>query len=416
MEWAIRLPSLVASLASLGLVLHMAWRLSGSAFVMLLAGATLLFSQGFFGNHAATSGDYDALLTLLVTVYLFSLFWLLHQRKPAAAALIACGFVIAAACLTKGVAGLRARRWRGRLCADPQPLAQALPNPWVSIRRTGLRGDRRRLLCDARSGGVGLSERGHEQRAQRPICPRHERAHPSVRLLPDHAVRRLRLRPGVALPILAAALPWRQGKSAAFVIYADVAIVADLLLLSCGRTKIFWYLMPIYPILSVAFALSIQRLIQLAGRGPTWLSRPLIGAADIRHLVVGVAALGVLAYDTYDRVVLTPPVEDNAQAHYGQLFVDLSRLGRRDIRTVDAGVFNNDGLDDYSPQLRFYTLVWRGAGMDIRPADPNFPDAPAAGEVLVSCDPNRVAQVGALGAVIEATGDCVAVTASSAGA
>ena len=416
-EWAIRLPSLIAALASLGLVLRMAWRLSGSLPVMVLAGATLLFSQGFFGDHAAISGDYDALLTLLVTAYLFLLFWLLHRRKPSGGALMACGLIVAAACLTKGVAGLAPgagvavyvllrNRWR-RLFQTPWYLLAGLAcvavvAAYYAAREATAPGYLTAVMNNELSGRYVRGMSGH-------IQPFH---YYLTMLCKDFAFG-----PAFALPILAAALPWRRTKSASFLIYADVVIVVALLVLSFARTKIFWYLMPLYPILSVAFALAVQRLIQLAGRGPRWLSRPVVGGAQIRHLLVGLAAVGVLAYDAYDRVVRMPPLLDNPQAHYGQMFGVLSRMGRRDIRTVDAGVFNNDGLDDYAPQLRFYTLVWRGRGLDIQAADPNFPDAPEGDEVLVSCDPNRMAQVSGLGVTIEMTGDCVAVAAApSAGA
>jgi 4-amino-4-deoxy-L-arabinose transferase-like glycosyltransferase len=411
--WAIRLPSLVAALATLGLVLRMTWRLSGSLLVMALAGATLVFSQGFFGNHAASSGDYDSLLTLLVTGYLFLLFRLLHQRRPSGAAVMACGLIVAAACLTKGVAGLAPGagvavyvllrgRWR-RLFQTPWYLLAglacvAIVAAYYLAREASSSGYLTAVMNNELSGRYVRGMNGHI----RPF---------------DYYLTMLceqfAFGPAFALPILAAALPWRRTKSAAFVIYADIAIVAVLLVLSFGRTKIFWYLMPVYPILSVAFAVSIQRLVQLAGRGPRWVTRPLVGAADVRHLLVGLAALGVLAYDAYDRVVLTPPVLDNPQAHYGQMFAGLSHMGRRDIRTVDAGVFNNDGLNDYSPQLRFYTLVWRARGLDIRPADPNFPDAPEGDQVLMSCDPNRVGTVGALGVALMANSNCVAVAASA---
>jgi hypothetical protein len=110
------------------------------------------------------------------------------------------------------------------------------------------------------------------------------------------------------------------------------------------------------------------------------------------------------------KIVLLPPLENTPQARYGLVFAQLDALGLRHIRTLDAGVDNNDNLVDYTPQRYFYTLVWRQRGMDIREQDPDQPVALAPGEVLVTCDGRYLDWVRARGASLTSVPDCLAVS------
>ena len=105
-EWALRLPSFIASVATLALVMRFSWRLGGSRFAAFAAPSILLLSPGFFGAHAGQSADYEMLLCLFTTAYLLVLFDVLHRRRPDPWRVLLCGLLVAGACLTKGVAGL----------------------------------------------------------------------------------------------------------------------------------------------------------------------------------------------------------------------------------------------------------------------------------------------------------------------
>ncbi|HXQ46581.1 MAG TPA: hypothetical protein VN806_08200, partial [Caulobacteraceae bacterium] len=83
--------------------------------------------------------------------------------------------------------------------------------------------------------------------------------------------------------------------------------------------------------------------------------------------------------------------------------------GARNVVTLDSGVYNDDHLVDYRPQLRFYTLAWGARGLRIGEEDPNGEAAPVPGKVLVTCDPNWSAAVAALGPPVVAIPGCSAV-------
>ncbi|MEL6276881.1 MAG: glycosyltransferase family 39 protein, partial [Bacteroidota bacterium] len=75
-EFAIRLPSPIATLLAISLMIWFARRHMGSQVIGLLAGWILLCHWHFVGNHGARSGDYDALLLLFsLAQVLFYFHW-----------------------------------------------------------------------------------------------------------------------------------------------------------------------------------------------------------------------------------------------------------------------------------------------------------------------------------------------------
>jgi hypothetical protein len=415
-EWAIRLPSLLAALATVALTLRFAWRLGGSLFVMALAGLTLVLSAGFYGYHAALTGDYDALLTLFVTGYMLLLLEVLHRNRPPAVGVLVCGLLVAGACLTKGVAGLApgvgvavyvlARgRWR-RLFATPWYLlagllAVAIVGGFYAAREMAAPGYLTAVMTNELGGRYLHGKGGH-------MWPAY--------YYPGMLAELFAFGPAFALPLLATALSWRRTPSAAFLTYANAVTVTFVLVLTLGLTKIYWYLAPIYPVLSIAFAVAVERVMVLTGRwGWRWWRTPFIGPLDVRHLFVGLATAGALAYALCARFVQLPPWADIPQGHYGQVFAALDRAGLKSVRTVDAGVYNNDNLVDYTPQLRFYALAWGARGLDIAADDPGQTAPPARGSATVTCDPNRLATVQALGPPVVDIKGCAAVTAPPSG-
>ncbi|HEY3887277.1 MAG TPA: glycosyltransferase family 39 protein [Caulobacteraceae bacterium] len=411
-EWAIRAPSLLAGLATLALVMRFSWRLSRSAGVAATATLTLLLSFGFFGNHAAASGDYDALLTLFTTGYILLLFETLHRRRPDASRVIACGLLIAGACLTKGIAGLApgagiatyvlARHRWPRLFQTPWYaaaglIAAVLVGGYYALREAASHGYLAAVIYNEIDARYVRGFRGH--------------IHSPLFYL-GVLSRAFAFGPAFALPFLAMATPWKRTKSAAFLVYANHVSLLLILVYSLGRTKIFWYLMPIYPVLSIAFAISARHVLGLLRRnGPDLLTRPIVGRVSLLDGLVGLAAaaaaLGALVYDVKLPVGMNLP-----QGRYGQVFAQLQRQGILHIRTLDSGV-PNDELHGYTPQLRFYSLAWRGRGLDVAPGDPNTFAAEARNAVLVTCDPRYLDKVRALGPPRTSIADCAAAAGPS---
>lgn len=100
---AVRVPSLVADLGTLGLLCVAGRRLERPG-VGLLAGGLLVTMAGFRSPHLARSGDYDALLCCLVFGQVVATF--AYAETSRRRYLLLAAGAVAAAVLTKGVAGL----------------------------------------------------------------------------------------------------------------------------------------------------------------------------------------------------------------------------------------------------------------------------------------------------------------------
>jgi 4-amino-4-deoxy-L-arabinose transferase-like glycosyltransferase len=103
-EWAIRLPSAVAALATVMLVYGFMAKYLRRPLGGFLAGSVMLSALGFLGEHHAHTGDYDALLTLGEVSMGLSLLLVLETGRTRWWVGVGLGLIVAT--LTKGVAAL----------------------------------------------------------------------------------------------------------------------------------------------------------------------------------------------------------------------------------------------------------------------------------------------------------------------
>jgi 4-amino-4-deoxy-L-arabinose transferase-like glycosyltransferase len=400
-EWSLRLPSVLAALATVALVMRFSWRLGHSWFVALAAPFMLVLSPGFFGAHAGQSADYEMLLCLFTTAYLLLLFEVLHQKRPDPGRVLLCGLLIAGACLTKGVAGLIPgvgvfayvvvrRRWP-RLFKSPW---YGLAGLIVVVLVGGF------LVLRERAGPGYLAAMMGNDLGGRYLQGKNGHINPWYYYL-RYGFEEFALQPLLLLLFIAPFLRWKPTKSAAFLTYANFVCVALLLVYSLSRTKIFWYIVPFYPIASIAVAIVVDRLLKM-------LPRQAAQPVQAGWLLVICAAIYMVGDAVVQKFVLLPRIEDTPQGRYGLVFAQLHGQGFHRIRTLDGGVDNDDNLIDYTPQRDFYTAVWRARGLDITAQDPNQPVALAVGEVLVTCDQRYLVWVGERGRSLTSIDGCAA--------
>ncbi len=106
-EVAVRLPSALAALATIVLLVLFSWKILKRPLVGFMAGLVLLATKGYIGAHVARSGDFDSLLTLWETSYLLAFFTFFCQYKVDKKRkwIYLTALFIALASITKGIAG-----------------------------------------------------------------------------------------------------------------------------------------------------------------------------------------------------------------------------------------------------------------------------------------------------------------------
>jgi 4-amino-4-deoxy-L-arabinose transferase-like glycosyltransferase len=103
-EWAIRLPSALAALFTCVVIMLISVRYVKNFWFGFICVLVLVTSRGYVGPHATRTGDYDALLTFFITLGSFSFFIFLENLK--AKYLYLFFFSMGLAVLTKSSAAL----------------------------------------------------------------------------------------------------------------------------------------------------------------------------------------------------------------------------------------------------------------------------------------------------------------------
>ena len=103
-ELAVRLPSAIAALGTCLMLFFFFTKKYKAPLLALLSVAVLVTSDGFIHSHAARNGEYDVLLTMLMTGY--SLFYFLYLEEASKKYIYGTFILLILASLTKGVQSL----------------------------------------------------------------------------------------------------------------------------------------------------------------------------------------------------------------------------------------------------------------------------------------------------------------------
>ena len=283
-----------------------------------------------------TPGDYGSLLCFLTTAYVLLLFKLIHERRPKPLAVIAMGLLVAAACLTKGVAGvmpgvgvfvyaLVRGRWP-RLVRTPWYalaglIAMALVASFYLLRERAAPGYLAAVVSNELGGRYLRGMNGHI-------------------FGPDYY-------PEMVLQLFASGRRWRCSsprRSCATSRRRSAGAdqnrrLPDLLELCLDRADAGLQPEPDEDLLVHRADLPVpvdragHRLRQAARALPHRPGCPV----QISHLLVAAAVVFMTAGAALYKFVQLPTLEDNPQGRYGRLFADLAGRGVRRIDTVDGG-------------------------------------------------------------------------------
>jgi len=409
-ELAVRLPSMAASIGTLAVVMAFTRRMTGSAWAGALATGLLALSPAFFGEHGARTGDYDALLCFFTTSYLCVLFFALHRAPPAGRRLVLAGALVAAAVLTKSVAGLVpgagfalyllvAKRF-GRVFASPRTIAYAVAAAMVAAVPVAAF----YLLREAAAPGylAAVWYNDVSGRFMTALDQHHGPPWYYLRLCFGFGL----FSAGPLVVFVPFALRFATGKTRQALLFALCAAAGVIGVVSLSSTKLPQYVLTAVPFLAVATAIAAHAAVRhLKQRSPEGGS-PLT-ASGARVAIVALVALLVVGRAVLFRAVVFPGLEFYPQALYGELFADLARQGVSRVEVAEHGVETIGVSKGYAPQLRFYALAAAEQGLTVE-TTAEAPDLSSPG-VKATCDPHFVEAVSKAGAPLAHPAGCAAV-------
>ncbi len=412
-EWSVRLPSMISAVATLALVMSFTRRVTHSWLTGALAAVLLALSVLFFSEHGARTADYEALLCLLTTSYLYVLFFALHRRRPGAGVVMAAAGLVAAAVLTKSVAGLLpgvgvglylvvVGRWR-------RPL-QSLWYAAAGVLVLGV-GATYFLLREHAAPGY-LQAMVFNDVAGRFTSALDRHSGPPWYYLNNFFVRGV-FSAGMFAALAPLALLSARGPARLALLFGLCVTAGVLAVLSLSATKLTHYGITTCPWIAIFTAIGahegVKALARANARGQLQVLTPRLACGVFAAVLVVIGARSVQF-----RMGWLMDHEFYPKALYGELFEALSAREVRAVRVVDSGGVTPgraaDGVArDYAPQLNFYRLQARSRGMDVVRIAPTELGVQGAGAVLASCDPLYTPRLQPLGPNLVAIPGCVAV-------
>ena len=348
--WAIRLPSVLAALATAWLIYRFGRYTLKSHFVGAFAALILATSPGFNGTHVARFGDYDALLTLGLTATALNWYPYAQQRqtkqlwwgalwfalalltKSAAAALLLPAILIGWLAQPGGRWALRQWRTYAAISAAFGPLGL-----FYGLREAAAPGYLAAVWFNDWYGRLTQ----HIVTVDYPWWIYLQRL-----LFPGLLIWSWLLPVGCWLSLAAAsaAAPKRR-----FARFASLYVFAFVLLISLARTRLTWYSAPIYPMAALLCALGLEYLSKQALQHWNW-PKPVIASALVLALV---GAVSLLLY--HERIRWESEKVDPT-LHYGYQLPPLLKLQPR----VSAVTIVRE--ERYEAVLHFYTATLRATG------------------------------------------------------
>jgi len=318
--WAIRLPSILAALATAWLIYRFGRYTLDSRFAGTFAALILATSPGFNGTHVARFGDYDALLALCLTATALS--WYQYSQRRHTRQLWLGTFWFALALLTKSAAAL---------LLLPAVAVYLLAQPagrwvfWQGRTYTALA-----VACGPLVLFYGLREAAepgylaatwfndwYGRLSQHIVTVNYPWWIYFQRLLFPGLLTWIPLLPmGIWLGTLAqpAAAPKHR-----FAQFASVFVLVFIVLISVARTRLTWYSAPVYPMAALLCALGLEHLIRQALTQWRW-PRKVIGSVLVLALVL---PAGVLLHHEWAR---WETEQTDSTLHYGYQLPQLIRI------------------------------------------------------------------------------------------
>lgn len=371
-EIALRLPSALAALATIVLLVLFSWKVLKRPLAGFLAGLVLLTTKGYIGAHVARSGDFDSLLTLWETSYLLAFFTFFCQTdftKKKKWLYVTASFV-ALAGLTKGIAGflflpgiliwyltpgpsprgegsrpselLKLLQWRHTWLAA---LVAIVPVASFYLLREAANPGYLAAVMDNEVGGrYFVTQGGHN----------HPWYHYFEWLWREQFQHWL-----LFIPLGLVAGFWQKGRLRSLTWLLLVNSLVFLCVISFAKTRIMWYMAPVYPSLSLLVGIGFEKLV--TGASLALRTNPISNhqASNTNFLLLATFVVA-LFYQPYSQIVERVYFEQHPAWDWPELkYRDFMRRAKdvKNYTIVHA---------KYNSHVVFYQKVYNLDGYNIR--------------------------------------------------
>jgi 4-amino-4-deoxy-L-arabinose transferase-like glycosyltransferase len=382
-EWSVRLPSALAALSTCLVLYAFCTHYLRRPLAGVFAALALMSCLSVIDFHAARAGDYDSMLTFLMTSYLLAAFLYLETARGRLWWLAFATIAVTLAFLTKTVQGLIFLPAMGVYTWYRGRLGTALRTPAVYAAIL--------LTVGACAGYYILREQvdpGHFAIALRnDILGRYATVidgHQGDFFWYRYVLQRV---PWVPLAIVCAIVTLRAGNDVERRINAYLAGSACfyLLVISSAKTKLFWYVLPLYPLFALIVAVGLAPVARLIPN-PSRLSR----AARYRLASAALGAMSlVVVTQSYWLIHQRERLWANSLPDQYSLFLrTLPHVSptHRVFAVVHPGYPHSfePRSEFYVAPALFYVNVLRDAGYDIAIVPPDAA-LPPRYSILVAC-------------------------------
>lgn len=262
-EWAIRLPSALAALGTVFLLLLFAQRSLQDYRIGVVAMLVLVTSPGYIRNHVARSGDLDATLIFWITFYsLLALDYLLRPKdQPYRRHFIWIGLGVTLAFYSKSVAGFMPLLGLAMAAISQKRLLATLRKPFLYVVVAGTAFcclgyyALREYLAPGYLDQVFFSE---YSRFTQNIMPWHEK--PFWFYLDNMWSHDYFMPYLVLLPIALLLAFWKKDQLRSTALMLTLICLSYFLLISYPTVKLNYYDAPLYPFLSLLIGIGTLRL------------------------------------------------------------------------------------------------------------------------------------------------------------
>jgi 4-amino-4-deoxy-L-arabinose transferase-like glycosyltransferase len=366
-EFAVRLPSALAGLGTVVLLLLFCTYALSDLRAGLYAAFALMTTVGFIGEHVARSGDYDALLVFWIAVYSLGYFQYLESAEGPRKSLYLAITTIAVtvAVLTKGIAGLMCMPGLLLYTLLQRRLRELLSSPRVYLAA---------CVITTLSVGYYVLRELHNPGYIQAVIDGELLTHSNV--TEDHAgdflfyvrdVFRFKFVPwAYILPLCFLVILCDAQRIRRFGLFAFLYLSCYFFVITSAKTKLPWYDVPLYPLSALVIGIGLSKTLQglkLRLARIDWLRE------RESSIVLFVALFSLPLVDTaYSRIYLRSgilyswSVGSDGPLGYGD-YLELilrDRPALRELRII------NDG---YNSHLVFYVKAANLANYSVEIAD-----------------------------------------------